>query len=123
MPQVTPHNTNHLRKNATFRGTRTEPFAVPPAVEKANRRRKRRLLNDAVRLAGNPNLLAAGRGLVAVKHRWARIGSAGAEHETELERRLERVLADFRARYAQTTPKIFNDTDQTPDETDRRTTR
>ena len=117
MPQVSPNQTNHGRRDATFRGTRADPFAQLPAIEKANRRRKRRLLSDAVRLAGQEDLWKAARALVAVKHRWARIGSAGVEYDSELDRRLERVLADFRTRYAKHT------TTRTPTETYRRTAR
>jgi hypothetical protein len=100
MPRVTPNRTGHGRHDVAFRGTRADPFAIPPAVEKANRRRKRKLVNRARRLLADPDLLAAARGLVAVKRRWVTIGSAGREYDAKLERSFARVYDEFRARWA-----------------------
>jgi len=100
MPQVTPNRTVHGRQNVAFRGTRAAPFALAPAIEKANRRRKRKLTNESRRLLVEPDLLAAARGLVAVKRRWATIGSAGREYDGALNRSFTRVYEDIRARYA-----------------------
>ena len=99
MPQVTPNRTNHLRHDVAFRGTRADPFATPAAIEKRNRRRKSMLIHEARALANAPDLIAAGRGLVRVKREWTQVGSAGAEHDANLEGRLKGTYDDFRARY------------------------
>jgi len=98
MPQVTPNNTNHLRQNATFRGTRANPYATP-ALEKENRTKKRRLINRARTALRDPDLQAAAEALVSVKRRWAKVGNAGAEHDKKLQRELEDIYETFRGRY------------------------
>jgi hypothetical protein len=98
MPSVTPNRTNHGRRDVAFRGTRADPFATPAAIEKSNRRNKRILINEARALASDPDVLAAARGLVTVKRRWAKVGSAGTEHDAQLRRSFERIYVDFRAR-------------------------
>jgi len=98
MPSVTPNRTNHLRQNATFRGTRANPYATP-AIEKSNRTKKRKLINRARAALRDPDLQAAAETLVSVKRRWAKVGSAGAEHDKKLTREFEGIYEAFRGRY------------------------
>jgi hypothetical protein len=98
MPTITPHNTNHLRQNATFRGTRANPYATP-AIEKGNRTKKRKLINRARAALRDPDLQAAAEALVSVKRRWAKVGNAGSEHDRKLGRELEAIYEAFRGRY------------------------
>jgi hypothetical protein len=98
MPAITPNRTNHLRQNATFRGTRANPYATP-AIEKANRTRKRKLINRARAALRDPDLQAAAEALVSVKRRWANVGSAGVEHDKKLKNELKDIYEAFRARY------------------------
>jgi len=100
MLQVTPSRTAHGRKDATFRTGTKHTGGLPDAIVKSNRRKKRKLINQARELASATDLLAAGRGLVAVKHKWNRIGPAGDEYEAGLRKEFARVYEDFRARYA-----------------------
>jgi len=98
MPAVTPHRTNHGRRDIAFRGTRADPFAMPAAIEKRERRTKRLLINKAKALLNEPDLLVAARKLVAIKRRWVTVGSGGVEYERGLRREFDDVLKAFRAR-------------------------
>ncbi len=98
MPQVTPNRTANLRQNATFRGTRANPYASP-ALEKGNRTKKRKLINRARAALRDPDLKVAAEALVSVKRRWAKVGNAGAEHDKKLKKELEDIYEAFRARY------------------------
>jgi len=98
MPRVTPHNTNHLRQDATFHGG-SERGGELKGVIRANRRKKRKLLCEAQAAAGSNELIAAGTKLVAIKRRWALTGSGGSEFDTRAARELERVYAAFAARW------------------------
>jgi len=98
MPAVTPNRTNHLRQNATFRGTRANSYATP-AIEKSNRTKKRKLINRARAGLRDPDLQAAAETLVSVKRRWAKVGNPGAEHEEKLKKELENIYEAFRGRY------------------------
>jgi len=101
MPQVTPNRTAHLRQNASFRGTRAGGRALnpTPAIEKQNRTKKRKLINRARAALRDPDLQGAAEALVSVKRRWAKVGSAGSEHDKKLKNELEDIYEAFRARY------------------------
>jgi len=114
MPQITPNQTNHLRQNATFRGTRANPYATP-ALERSNRTKKRKLINRARAALRWPkrgfepkasvsrlrsDLQAAAVALVSVKRRWVKLGSAGAEHDRKLKKEFGDIYEQFGARYA-----------------------
>lgn len=98
MPQITPSRTNHLRQNATFRGTRANPYATP-AIEKSNRTKKRKLINRARAALRDPDLQGAAETLVSVKRRWAKVGNAGAEHDKKLKKEFGDIYEAFRVRY------------------------
>ena len=98
MPQITPNRTNHLRQDATFRGG-SMPGAELKAIARSNRRKKRKLINRARAALRDPDLKAAATALVSVKRRWAKVGSAGAEHDGKLKREFEGIYEAFRARY------------------------
>jgi hypothetical protein len=102
MPEITPNQTSRGRRDATFRGTRKDPFAQHPAIEKSNRRKKRKLINEARRAVQADHIRMAARKLVAAKHRWERLGSAGREYEKGLQREFDEVFEDFRERYRAT---------------------
>jgi hypothetical protein len=98
MLRAAANRTSAVRHDVALRVARYEPSALPPAIEKSNCRRKRKLISVARECAAGSDLLQAGRGLVSVRRRWARVGFAGAEYEKQLVNEFARVYDGFRAR-------------------------
>ena len=96
MPQVTPNRTNHLRQSATFRGT-SQRGSELKALVRANRRKKRKLINEAC-AAASADLIAAGTKLVRIKRQWNLVGSGGQESDARAAHELENVYATFAVR-------------------------
>ena len=76
-----------------------DPFALPPAIAKSNRRRKRKLISEARRAAQADHIRTAAHELVGAKRRWEALGSAGAGYDAGLQREFDRVCEGFRERY------------------------
>lgn len=98
MPSITPNRTDHGRHNVAFLGGSGDPFATPAAVEKSNRRKKRKLVNQAREVAHEPNLHVAASRMVMLKRRWELVGPGGSEYESGLRKRFERACDELRDR-------------------------
>jgi hypothetical protein len=98
MPRVTPSQTNHGRNDAAFRGG-SQRGGELKALVRANRRKKRKLINEARAAGTSADLIEAGNKLVALKRRWALVGSGGREFDARLAREFDEAYASFGARW------------------------
>ena len=82
MPHVPPRRTRDARTDAAFR-TGTQPSgALPDAIVRSSRRKKRKLIDEADAYAAGGDRSATRQGPVGVMRRFEGTGFAPPEHET-----------------------------------------